>query len=162
MKNLFYLLAVVIFLSGCAQDTKTSQQEHKLQYHGVSLGDSYHKVVQQYGKPESEDNKGKTKLLAYRSQKGLSHTLILQNEKVIKSTFYMEYLEGDNLPKTKEEVFKTYGTEYQMEVKACYESATCENYVYTFGNEILTFLTSWDNQKIDVVTLQAKESNTVQ
>ncbi|MDN9010116.1 hypothetical protein [Brevibacillus laterosporus] len=162
MKNLCYLLAVVIFLSGCGQNTKTSQQGDKLQYNGVSLGDSYNKVLQLYGVPESEDVKGETKLLAYRSQKGLSHTLLLQNEKVIKSTFYMEYLEGDKLPRTKEEVIKTYGTEYQMEEKACYESTTCENYVYTFGNEILAFLTSWDNQKIDVVTLQTKESDTVE
>ncbi|WP_242066397.1 hypothetical protein [Brevibacillus laterosporus] len=66
-------------------------------------------------------------MLAYRSNKGLSNTLILQNDKVIKSISYIEYLEGEKLPRTKEEVFKTYGTEYKMEVKDCYESATCEN-----------------------------------
>ncbi|WP_236645822.1 hypothetical protein [Brevibacillus sp. VP] len=98
-------------------------------------------------------------MLAYRSKKGLSNTLILQNDKVIKSISYMEYLEGEKLPRTKEEVFKTYGTEYKMEVKDCYESATCENYIYTFGNEVLEFLTYWDNQKIGVVTLKTKAAD---
>ncbi|ERM17886.1 hypothetical protein [Brevibacillus laterosporus] len=162
MKNLFYLLAACIFLSGCGQEKVTSQQEHKFQYNGISLGDSYDKVVELYGKPESEDKKGDIKLLAYRSKKGLSNTLILQNDKVIKSTSYMEYLDGEKLPKTKEEVFQTFGTGYKMELKDCYESTKCENYIYSFEDEILEFLTYWDNQKIDVVTLKTKEADNVQ
>ncbi|QDX94572.1 hypothetical protein EEL31_07950 [Brevibacillus laterosporus] len=164
MKNLFYLLATFIFLTGCGQETSTSQQEqeYRFQFNGISLGDSYNKIVGLYGKPESEDEKGDIKLIAYRSKKGLSNTITLQKDKVIKSTSYMEYLEEEKLPRTKEDVFKTYGTEYKMKLKDCYESTKCENYVYTFENEILEFLTYWDNQKIDVVTLKTKEFDTAQ
>ncbi|TPG83027.1 hypothetical protein EEL32_18150 [Brevibacillus laterosporus] len=164
MKNLFYLLATFIFFTGCGQETSTSQQEqeYRFQFNGISLGDSYNKIVGLYGKPESEDEKGDIKLIAYRSKKGLSNTITLQKDKVIKSTSYMEYLEEEKLPRTKEDVFKTYGTEYKMKLKDCYESTKCENYVYTFENEILEFLTYWDNQKIDVVTLKTKEFDTAQ
>ncbi len=79
------------------------------------------------------------------------------NNKVNQVDIYPEYINKEwmkNVPITREAVKSYLGDAEEIIKSSCYESASCEEWLYRNDKELLKVLFRWDNDTVDRSMLQ--------
>ncbi|MCM3572385.1 LysM peptidoglycan-binding domain-containing protein [Mesobacillus subterraneus] len=110
-----------------------------LNVHGVYIGSTYSQLLQKFGKPLKTEDQLNIRSLNYTGEgAGVRVNFNMKNGSVFGLQVYPEYLKLSSLPKDKSQVIKIYGYPNDVKNVSCYESATCEQFIYQFNkNELI-------------------------
>ncbi|SDN63510.1 SPOR domain-containing protein [Bacillus sp. OK048] len=113
--------------------------EKPLHINGFTIGTSYNLLVQKFGQPlKTEDDKN-TKSLYYKNEgAGVRVTINSANNSIEQLQVYPEFLKTTSIPTVKNKILNVYGNPNEVKIVSCYESATCEQIIYSFNKNQLT------------------------
>jgi len=132
--------------------------QKELNINGVTLGDSENQLQQAFGKPTKIDTVSNEKVYYYSNQ-GVSirATSKSGNNSFTKLALYIEESKenaGHDYPSTKQEMITQFGNPNKVKTTSCFETASCEEFVYQLDGQQLTVRLSWDGKKVEFIKLE--------
>lgn len=128
--------------------------ERPLHINRILVGSTYNQVLEQFGKPlKTEDHLTIRSLYYLNEGAGVRVNFNMENGSVFGLQVYPEYLKGDSIPKVKSEVLSLYGHPNEVKEVTCYESASCEQLVYTFNKNKLIVQIDRDGKSVQYLDL---------
>jgi hypothetical protein len=125
-----------------------------LQVHGVYNGSTYSQLLQQFGKPVKTEDQLNIRSLYYDDEgAGVRVKFNMENGSVFGLQVYPEFLKLSSLPKDKSQVINAYGYPNSVKNTSCYESATCEQYIYQFNKNKLIIQFDRDGKTVQYFDL---------
>ena len=120
----------------------------------VQVGATYSQLLQKFGKPVKTEDQLNIRSLYYDGEgAGVRVNLNMENGSVFGLQVYPEYLEHSSLPKDKSQVINTYGYPNKVKDVSCYESATCQQFIYQFNKNELTLQFDRDGKAVQYFDL---------
>lgn len=125
-----------------------------LQVHGVYNGSTYSQLLQQFGKPVKTEDQLNIRSLYYDDEgAGVRVNFNMENGSVFGLQAYPEFLKLGTLPKDKNQVINVYGYPNAVKNTSCYESATCEQFIYQFNKNKLIIQFDRDGKTVQYFDL---------
>ncbi|WNF24776.1 LysM peptidoglycan-binding domain-containing protein [Mesobacillus jeotgali] len=125
-----------------------------LQVNGVYNGSTYSQLLQQFGKPVKTEDQLNIRSLYYDDDgAGVTVKFNMENGSVFGLQVYPEFLKLSSLPKDKSQVINVYGYPNAVKNTSCYESATCEQFIYQFNKNKLIIQFDRDGKTVQYFDL---------
>lgn len=145
-------LSLIVFV-GCSNET-SSMVGYKVG--GIVLGDSYKKVIEEYGNPSEEEKVEGFSTLTYKENDQLVMVLKFKDKKVQSIDAY-PFNAKEKLVSNMEELIEKNGEPDKVEQAQCYHTAECERYIYESNKQKLEIQFNYDKKIIDRVQLFYKD-----
>ncbi|MCH6265367.1 LysM peptidoglycan-binding domain-containing protein [Neobacillus citreus] len=129
--------------------------EKPLHINGITLGSSYNQLLQKFGQPTKIENDKNTRSLYYQNEgAGVRINFIAANESIEQLQVYPEFLNTTSIPSDKNKILDTYGDPNEIKTVTCYESASCEQMIYTFNKSQLIVQIDRDGKTVQYLDLR--------
>ncbi len=126
-----------------------------LHIHGITSGSMYTQVLHQFGKPLKKEDHLNNRSLYYTNRgPGLIINFNMENGSLFGFQVYPEYLKSNTLPTNKQNIINLYGYPNEVKSASCYESATCEQLIYTFNGNKLIVQIDRDGKSVQFLDLR--------
>ncbi|MGM0903822.1 MAG: LysM peptidoglycan-binding domain-containing protein [Bacillota bacterium] len=125
-----------------------------LHLNGITVGNNYNKVVENFGAPNFSEEQQNTISHFYMDEGvGLRVQLKNGNGAVDQLQVYPEYLPVINIPREKAQVLETFEHPNMVEKVSCYETADCEKMIYQLNGLQLTVQIGRDGKTVQYLEL---------
>ncbi|WP_226087582.1 LysM peptidoglycan-binding domain-containing protein [Mesobacillus sp. S13] len=125
-----------------------------LHIHGVYNGSTYSQLLHQFGQPVKTEDQLNIRSLYYDDEgAGVRVNFNMENGSVFGLQAYPEFLKLGTLPKDKTQVINVYGYPNAVKNTSCYESATCEQFIYQFNKSKLIIQFDRDGKTVQYFDL---------
>jgi hypothetical protein len=125
-----------------------------LHLNGITVGNSYNKVVENFGAPNFSEEQQNTISHFYMDEgAGLRVQLKNGNGVVDQLQVYPDYLPVINIPREKAQVIEAYEHPNKVEKVLCYETADCEKMIYQLNGLQLTVQIDRDGKTVQYLEL---------
>ncbi len=126
-----------------------------LQVNGVTVGNSYNDLVDNFGVPNfSEEHQNIISHFYMNDGAGLRVQLNKENDQVNILQIYPDYLLDSKIPNETTQVIAQYDYPNKVEKVSCYETASCEKWTYQLGGNQLTVLIDHDGKTVQYLDLR--------
>jgi LysM repeat protein len=120
----------------------------------VQLGSTYEHLLNSYGKPSKTEDHLNIRSLYYQDEgAGVRVNFNMNNGDVFGLQVYPDYVKIRSIPKEKSQVIQEYGYPNEVQQVSCYESATCEQFTYTFNKNKLIIRFDRDRKTVQYLDL---------
>ncbi|RSD28672.1 LysM peptidoglycan-binding domain-containing protein [Mesobacillus subterraneus] len=134
--------------------------EKPLHINGVQIESTYQHLLWQFGKPAKTEDQLNIRSLYYKNDgAGVRVNFNMENGSVFGLQVYPEYLGSHTLPKNKTQILNVYGYPNEVKSVSCYESAKCEQYIYSFNKQKLIVQFDRDLKTVQYLDLSSAFRN---
>jgi LysM repeat protein len=128
--------------------------EKHLHINGITVGSTYNHLMQQFGQPARTEDYLNVRSLYYQNQgAGVRVNFNMENGSVFGLQVYPEFLKMTSVPKEKSKILNVYGYPNEVKKVTCYESASCEQFIYLLNKNKLTVQFDRDNKTVQYLDL---------
>jgi LysM repeat protein len=132
--------------------------EKPLHIKGITVGSSYNHLLKQFGKPIKTENYLNVRSLYYQKHgAGVRVNFNMNNGSIFGLQAYPEFLKMTPVPKEKSKVLDMYGYPNEVKKVTCYESASCEQFIYLLNKNKLTVQFDRDGKRVQYLDLSRME-----
>lgn len=129
--------------------------EKDLQINGITVGSTYNQLVNKYGQPTKIEDDQSNRALYYQGEgPGVRVTFNASKDSIEQLQVYPEFLNATSIPSTKSKILDAYGNPNEVKIVTCYESASCEQYIYKFNKNQLIVWIDRDGKTVQYLDLR--------
>ncbi|WP_174727312.1 LysM peptidoglycan-binding domain-containing protein [Mesobacillus harenae] len=125
-----------------------------LHINDVTVGSMSSQLEKQFGKPAKIEDYMNIRSFYYKKQgAGVRVNFNMNDGSIFGLQVYPEFLNSDAIPKQKSKVLDVYGYPNEVTKISCYESASCEQFIYKFNKSKLVVQFDRDGKTVQYLDL---------
>ncbi|WP_284035674.1 SPOR domain-containing protein [Neobacillus sp. 114] len=129
--------------------------EKPLHINGITLGTSDNQLLKKFGQPTKTADDKNTRSLYYQNEgAGVRINFNAANDSIEQLQVYPEFLTTTYIPTDKNKILDAYGNPNEIKTVTCYESASCEQMIYTFNKSQLIVQIDRDGKTVQYLELR--------